>query len=209
MSLKRRLKRSSNVEVNILKDGAEYEARLVYVADLGVQLNSYRGEEKDPVQKIALGFEILGESVSIDGEESARYMFGKPFNVYYSLTKKGSELAYYKIFNPQAEAGEVADWDAVLGTPCSVLIGYTKSKDGSTTYDNIQSISSIPKKYHKGVEEGKLSTAVGDSDDPDNEVTRRLYGLAKWTYDQRITEENSGEQDPDHGGLDPDDEIPF
>jgi len=45
----------------------EYEARLIYVADCGLQLREYKGEVKSPAQQVALCFEVLGSTVTVDG----------------------------------------------------------------------------------------------------------------------------------------------
>ena len=64
MSLDRKItnKTSSDSDYQSLEAG-EYDARLVYVADLGVHQDEYKGEVKNPAQKIALGLEIVGETI--------------------------------------------------------------------------------------------------------------------------------------------------
>ena len=214
MSLKRRgtEKEEKNIVCENLELGHEYEARLVYVADLGLHDGSYGNEQKPNVQKIALGYEVIGETVEIDGEEFPRVLWDKPFNIYFKMTPKGTELIKYKVFNPSAKEDEVADWDSVLGTPVNLTVEHvTDKKDKDKKYDNIASVVPIPKKYHKDVGEATVKPCVGDADDADNEATKALYGLTKWMFDRRIVEK----EHPDYGEPNEkfvattDDDLPF
>lgn len=214
MTLKRRSdQQESKKESNIvnLENGKEYEGRLVYIADLGLQEREYKGEQKPPCQMIALGFEIIGEQVDIDGEVHPRYLWDRPFNIYHEMTDKGIELVKYKIFKATAEAGKVADWDSVLNTPVNITIKHTVS--GDATYDNIGSITPIPLKYQGSIAEATITPCIGDADDPDNACTKALYGLTKWFYDKRIGAAPTKEEEVDYGknapAFNPDDEIPF
>lgn len=208
MGIKRKGSKQEKKDVvfNNLKEEEEYEGRLVYVADLGLHKNDYKGVVKPDVQKLSLGIEIIGETIEVDGEVKPRLMWTKPFNIYYSLTDKGAELAQYKIFNPSAKAGEVADWDSVLDTPVNVTIVNVKSKDGDEVYDNIDSLIPIPKKYQKSVGKATIKPCIGDSEDENNEATKALHSLARWMWDQRIVEEDTNSVGDDFHS---EDEIPF
>jgi len=173
-----------------LKEG-EHEARLVYIADLGIQEGMvWKGEQKPPAQQIALGYEIVGQTVTLDGEEKARYMWGSPFNIFKNLTEKGKELPLYQVFEPDAEAGGDADWEAQLGKPCSVRVKHAKGKGDNEgrVFDNIAGVNPIPEKYQDGVEDATLEFGVGNADEGDDEnpVNAALFGLAKWVFDKRI-----------------------
>jgi len=197
MSLKRRAPKqeasASNVEFTNLKHGGEYEGRLVYVADLGLQDQSYY--EKPPAQQLSLGIEILGETVEVDGKPVPRLLWTKPFNIFHRLTEKGNEIKYYSVFDSAAMPDTDADWDAALGEPCNVTIENVKGKGANEgkLFDNIKGISAIPSKYRSGVEEGTMTPAIGDADDEENEATKALYGLARYIWDKR---EGAGEAAP-------------
>jgi len=196
--LKRRgnAKEDKNIVCENLEEGKDYEARLVFVADLGLHENSYMGEEKANVQKIALGYEILGETVEIDGEVFPRIMWDKPFNIYWKMTSNGTELSKFKIFNPTAKEGEMANWEGVLGTPVNITVVHVQDKkDKDKVYDNILSVQAIPKKYHKDVPAPITTLVVGDADDKENEATKSLFGLTKWMYDRRIVEGDAPEEE--------------
>jgi hypothetical protein len=185
MSLNRKVvqvEKEFDGESNFTRLGAgEYEGRLVYVADLGIQANTF-DTEKPPCQQICLGIEIIGS----DNNGQPRLLFTRPFNIFSKMNELGVEYKMYKVFNTSAQPDTVADWDAVLGEPCSVKVIVTKSKDGSAEYDNIDSLIPIPAKYRKDVGEARITPAVGDCDDESNPVTQALYGLAKFIWEKRI-----------------------
>ena len=167
-----------------LLDEGDYEGRLVYVADLGLQVNEYKGEVKQPTQQISLGIEIIGESVMIDDVERPRLMFTKPFNIFNKLTEKGNELKYLRIFNPKAVEGVVGDWEAVLDTPVNVTV--VNTTNGDNTYNNIGLLAPIPAKYQGSVGKSTITPAIGDADDEENVVTQSLFGLSKFVFDKRL-----------------------
>ena len=214
MGLKRRSSESDgekkSIVVENLDPNQEYEARLVYVADLGLHENTYKGELKPNVQKIALGYEVLGETIEVDDEVLPRILWDNPFNIYYSMTPNGKELEVYKMFEPRAKENEIADWEKVLGAAVNItVVQVPDKKDPKVLYDNISSVQPIPKKYQKDVAKALTKVAVGDSDDKDNVVTQCLYGLTKWMYDRRLTESVDAPSTSDEPVFNPDDEIPF
>jgi len=186
MALKRRTEKPEGTgDYDRLEDG-EYEARLVYVADLGMQAGAiYQGEQKPDAQQIALGFEIVGHPVTISGQEVPRLMWLNPFNIFATLTAKGKELVYYSVFDKKGKEGEVADWEAQLGKPCTVTVGRS-GKDCTGEYDEIKSVDPIPLKYQEDVMANDITPAVGDADDPTNPATMALHGLAKWVFARRL-----------------------
>jgi hypothetical protein len=206
---------SSDIVYQNLTHNGEYEGRLRYVADLGLQERSYKGEEKDPAQQLSLGIEILGEFVEIDGKDVPRLLWTRPMNVFWTLTEKGKELEFLKVFIPSAEEGEEAEWGDALDMPCNVIIENVPGKGANKdkVFDNIKSLSPIPAKYRKGVDVGVMTSALGDADDEENEATKALYGLAKFVWDKRLEEDDipdgQDEMDGAPGGEDFEDDIPF
>ena len=203
---------SSEVEYTNLKEG-EYEGRLVYVADLGLQEREYMGESKPPATQISLGIEILGETAMVDGKEQPRLLWTRPFNIFYEMNEKGNEYKYYKVFEPSAKEGQVADWDSVLGKPCNVLVKNVagKGENASRLYDNIDSISPIPAKYQADVSPSTITDqAVGDADDENNPAQRAMFGLPRYIFDRRIKGgNNKAEAKAVESSEDFDDAIPF
>jgi len=165
-------------------DAGEHEGRLVYVADLGLQKQEYKGEVKPDAQQIALGIEIVGQTVEIDDKEVPRLLWTKPFNIFATLTPKGNELKMFSVFDPSANEGELPDWDEQLGKPCSIVVEHVHKDD--KVYDNIKSVLAIPAKYQDGVEAASITPAIGDSDEADNVVNKALFGLSKYVFDGRV-----------------------
>lgn len=176
----------SNVEYDNIPEG-QHEGRLVYVADLGLQERSYKGEEKPPAQQLSLGIELVGKTITIDGKEQPRILWTRPFNIFHQLNDMGKELAMYKVFKPTAKEGQVADWDSVLGLPCDVTVVNKVGTDGNT-YDNIDDITGIPERYQDNVAPALTTDmAVGDSEDENNPATKALFGLAKYIHNKRLS----------------------
>ena len=98
------------MEYENLTEG-EHEARLIYVADCGMQLREYKGEVKPPSQQIALCFEVLGSTVKIDGVEQPRIIWSKPFNIFGTMSGLSTEYEMFKAFVPTAKEDTVADWE--------------------------------------------------------------------------------------------------
>jgi hypothetical protein len=170
----------------------------VYVADLGLQTREYKGEEKPPAQQIALGIEIIGQTITLDDKEVPRMLWTRPFNIFSNLTEKGVELQYYKVFDPSAQPDGDADWDAQMGKPCNAFIVNTPGRgaNAGNIYDNIDSLTPIPAKYQAGVGPALIEPCIGDADDEENACTKALYGLAKFVYDKRIEEAPAAPQAP-------------
>jgi hypothetical protein len=155
------------------------------VADLGMQERSYMGEEKPACQQISLGIEVMGKAVDIDGTMRPRLLWTKPFNIFQTMDERGNEYKYFKTFQPTAQDGQVADWDAVLGTPCNILVKHSVS--GDRTYDNIDNIVAIPTKYHEAVAASEFTDAcVGDCDNEDNAAQKAMFGLARFVFEKRV-----------------------
>lgn len=192
MSIKRRIKASESDGVEIpLLDKGEYEGRLRYVADLGVHTNEHKGVKKPDVQKLCLGIEILGETIELEDGVKPRLMWSDAFNIYHQLTEKGKEIVMFRVFDPSAQVGDVADWDAVINEPCNVIVTH---KDGTgdnagKVFANIETISPVPSKYKSGVEEGLIKDGcTGDVDDPENPAQKATFGLPEWLLERRIME---------------------
>lgn len=212
MALERRSPKSegkSEVEYKLLEAG-DHDARLVFVADLGLQRKEYKGEYMGDFQQIALGLEIVGESVTVDGKERPRIMWTRPFYIYDTLTEKGVELKMYKTFVPTATDGQVPDWDSQLGKPCNVVVIHKEGSGANTgkKFDNIADISAIPAKYQDAITPAVTTPAIGEG----KEVTDNLYGLAKFVYDKRIKEVATDTPNQEPRGESQnhfDDDIPF
>jgi len=179
-------KAANTMEYENLTEG-EHEARLIYVADCGMQLREYKGEVKSPAQQIALCFEVLGSTVKVDGVEQPRIIWSKPFNIFGRMSGLSTEYSMYKAFVPTAKEDTVADWKGVLGKPVNIIIKHFK-KNADTTYDNVASISPIPTKYLDGIDDAITTEfSIAGSEDEDAPAIKNLFGLAKYIHENRIS----------------------
>lgn len=200
MAIKRRGEQQTTERTDIEYvnlEAGEHEGRLRYVADLGMQKREYMGEEKPPAQQLALGIEIIGQSVEIDGKEQPRLLWTSGFNVFHELTERGKELQYFKVFDQAAVEGVEADWDSMINEPCNVVVIHTKGKGDNSgrTYDNIDSLTPIPTKYKGGVEAGLITNGcTGDADDMDNPAQASMFGLPLYIHGNRIDAPESLEE---------------
>lgn len=182
------VQKSNTMEYENLAEG-EHEARLVWVADLGNQKREYL-DLKPPAQQLALGFEVLGSTVKVDGVEQPRTIWSKPFNIFNRMSGLSTEYAYYKSFVPTAQEETVADWEAVLGKPVNIIIKHFK-KDANT-YDNVDSLVAIPQKYQTNVPEAiNTDFSIAGCEDADSPAIKNLFGLAKFVHEKRITDLDS------------------
>jgi hypothetical protein len=164
---------------DLLPEG-DYEGRLVYVADLGIQKREKDWGEgvRPPIQQLSLGIEVLGQTYTFEGDTKPMLMWSPPFNILRTLTEMGNELKRFKVFSSSAKEGQVADWDSVLGKPCSIQVSH---KNG---YANITDILPIPEKYQKDVPKGKIKGGcTGDVDDEDNPAQKAMYGIPRHAVD--------------------------
>jgi hypothetical protein len=126
------------------------------------------------------------------------------------------ELSYYKVFDSSAQPEGDADWDAQMGKPCNAIIVNTPGKgaNAGNIYDNIANLTPIPLKYQAGVGPALIEPCIGDADDEENACTKALYGLAKYVFDKKLSEETDSDRQeaydnaPEMPGID-DDDIPF
>lgn len=180
---------SGNIEFKLTNaPEGENEGRLAFVADLGVQRKEYQGEYMGDVQQIALGIELVGQTVEIDGKEEPRLLWTKPFYIYPKMGEKSKEFAYYKVFDPMAQPETVPDWDAQLGKPCNVIVKHVKGKGDKAdrVYDNIADIVAIPQKYQGGVAAMKMVPAIGNAEDEENPAQKKMFGLTRIVWERRI-----------------------
>ena len=177
---------ASTMEYENLTEG-EHEARLIYVADLGMQNRTpFNGDVKPPAQQVSLCFEVLGSTIKIDDVEQPRIIWSKPFNIFGTMSGLSTEYDYFKAFVPTAKEDTTADWESVLGEPVNIIIKHVH-KDGAV-YDNVSGITAIPSKYRSKVDKAVTTEfAIAGSEDVDSPAIKTLFGLAKHVHDKRIT----------------------
>lgn len=198
MAIKRTAVQATSSAPSDVLEAGEYEARLVHVADLGIQAGNPKFDQKDN-QQLALCIEIVGHTREYEGETLPLVIWTRSFNIFQTLTEMGNELKMYKVFNSSAKEGQVADWDAALGEPCSV-----NTVINSRGYAEIESLNVIPKKYHKDVPDALTDDmSVGDVDDEDNPAQKAMFGLPRWLVDNNRVASSGGAEEPEVDAANP------
>lgn len=207
-------KNDNDIQYENLEVG-EHEGRLVYIADVGFHKREYMGDFKGNFQNLCLGIEIVGRTFTMDGVEKPVMMWTKAFPVYENMFENSGEFKMYSAFVPTAQDKDVPDWEAQLDKPVNVIVEHTPDKkDPKKVYDNVAALAPIPAKYHDSVAAATIAPAAGNGED----VQVALYGLAKWLFDNQLTQEQLGrdyttEANADHASeaTDPkfDDGEPF
>jgi len=182
MAIQRASSKKESSNNNVALQAGEYDGRLVYVADLGIIRDEYKGEVNER-QKLVLGIEILGKEVEIDvdGEKVTKplVLWSKAFNIYAKTSSKSIEFKFATVFDPSFKGGVAFDWDDVLGAPVSVRLSVTD--DGK--YNNIESLMPIPARFAASLNEAVSDPYAGRYDE--EPIKSNIYGLPLWLVKNR------------------------
>ena len=140
-----------------------YPAVCVSLVDLGEQYSKNYDKWQ---RKIGIGWEVIGETVTIDGETMPR--------TYYttytaSLNSKGTlrkDLVSWRGRDFTAEELKKFDLRNILGKPCFLQIVHKKSADGTRTYMNLAAVTKVPRGYPSPAPTLPLLTFDIGVDDP-------------------------------------------
>ena len=128
-------------------------ARCVQMIHLGTKEFEYSGETKKQ-NKVRLVWELLDENYTYekDGEQiTSNFMIGKEYTL--SMHEKSSlrkELQSWRGKPFTSDEARSFDVTKLLNVPCMLNVIHKESGDGSKTYANISSISSVPKSLKPG-----------------------------------------------------------
>jgi len=178
-------------------EAGEYEARLIYVASLGMQKRTpYKdGKELSNCQQIALCFEVLGSTVELNGETQPRTLWTNSINIFSNMSSMGNELPMYRAFVPTAPEDSLPDWEAQLGKPVSLTVGQKESK--GRLFDKITNVSAIPLKYQDKVPEAVTTEfSAGGSEELDSPAIKNLRGYQKTAHENRIRQNTTPTKQP-------------
>lgn len=172
-------------------EAGEYEARLIYVADLGMQKRQpYKGDEKTPCQQITLCFEILGSTVELNGEVKPRTIWMSQTNIFGNMGSMGNELPLYRAFVPNAKEDSLPNWEEQLGKP--VTLNIAPHESNGRIFDKILSVAAIPLKYQDKVDKAITTDfSVGGCEELDSPAIQNLRGFLKTNHENRIKKGSS------------------
>lgn len=185
-----------------------YAAVCTQLIDTGLQYN----EKFDKTQqKITFGWEIIGESISVDGEVQPRIKYKEYTN---SLHEKGTLRPMLQSWRGKAfteEELERFDLMKVLGKPCQLQIIHETRNN--RVYTNIASIIAMPKGM---AAEATETPFFFDMDEPDKEVFNRLpqfikdkIAKARNFADTGLGTAHAGDPEAEDGQIGTDEELPF
>lgn len=119
-----------------------YMARTVQVVDLGMQPQSYLGQERSPAREIFLGYELVScfckdENGEID--KSKPRWVSERFPLRHIKAEKATSTKRLNTLDPEGKCK--GDFSLILGLPCLVTIVHNKSKKTGEPYAAISMVA--------------------------------------------------------------------
>lgn len=155
-----------------------YVARLVVVADLGLQAQRpFKGEEKPPAYEILTTYELVDQFMKDeDGEDikdKPRWQ-SESFVLYPLSSERATSTKRYNGIDGKNLYG--GDWTKLVGEPCMVTLVHSpgKGQNQGKTYVNIANVSPVPSAMRDGVAELVNEPVIFDMDNPDLEAFNKL-----------------------------------
>lgn len=162
-------------------DPGSYPARLVIVADLGLQeQRPYQGQEKPPAYEILTTYELLDEFMQ---DEDGEDILDKPrwFSESFPLYSLGSERAKStkRYLSLDAESVYEGDWSSLVGSPCILTLVNNpgKGKNVGKVFTNIAGVSTMRPKEVAKAPALVNPEVMFDMDSPDMES---FVALPEW-----------------------------
>ena len=153
-----------------------YPAVCYALIDIGEQ---YSQVFEKYTKKVVIGWELIGETVTIDGEEQPRTFF----NTYTaSLSTKSllrKDLVSWRGRDFTVDELKGFNLRNIVGIPCMLQIVHKKNADGSKVYANLASVTKVPKMLK--IEKGKLAPVIYDIDESDPAIVETL---PQWLQDK-------------------------
>jgi hypothetical protein len=154
-----------------------YPARLVLIADLGLQpQRPYQGQDKPPAYEILTTYELVDEFLQ---DEDGNDILDKPrwVSENFPLFSLSSERAKSTVrYNAIAGADDSGDWSALIGKPVMVTLVQNPGKGASAgkVFTNVTNVSAMRAKDIDGVPDLVNQPLVFDMDDPTMDDYDRL-----------------------------------
>jgi hypothetical protein len=126
-------------------DAGTYVARCFSMVHIGTVPELYMGAEKQ-MNKVRITWELPTELVEIEGKEPKVRTVSKDFTL--SMNEKSNLCKFLQGWRGKgftAAEAEAFDITVLLGKTCMLSIIHQINKDGSRTYANINSATTLPK----------------------------------------------------------------
>lgn len=162
-----------------------YLARLVVVADLGLQAQRpYKGEEKPPAYEILTTYELVDQFMKDedgnDIKDKPRWVSEK-FALYPLTSDRATSTKRYDGIDPRHTAG--GDWASLVGEACLLTLvnnpgsGVHQGK----VFTNIANVGAVPSAMRSGIPPLVNDPVVFDMDDPDLDA---FNALPEWVQNR-------------------------
>ena len=164
---------------------ATYPARLVVVADLGLQpQRPWQGEEKPPAYEILTTYELVDEFMN---DEDGEPLLDKPrwlsesFVLYSLSSERAKSTIRYNALDPTGNAN--GDWGTLIEEPCLVTTVNNpgKGKNAGKVFVNIANVAAMRTKDKENIPDLVNASVVIDMDQPNIESFDRL---PQWVQDK-------------------------
>jgi hypothetical protein len=123
-------------------DPGAYPAKVVGIVDLGMHVQEYKGEKKDPRNEVAFTYEFLDEFLKDedgnDLEDKPRWLT-EQMAMYGPEADKAKSTSRYKALDPTGQ--HKGDLIKCLGAACMVTVVHNPKKEGNGVWENISGIS--------------------------------------------------------------------
>ena len=163
-----------------LADGT-YPAICYLLADIGVQYNERFAKKS---KQVVVGWEVIGETVTIDGEEKPRTFFNTYTASLDSKSKLRSALKAWRGRDFTLEELKAFDLKNIVGAPCFITVTTTEKEDGRQ-YSNLAGVAKLPKGFEAPA--ATLEPIVYDIDEND---PADIAKLPEWIQ-KKITDSES------------------
>lgn len=172
-------------EFELLEAGT-YPARVVVVADLGMQpMQPYNGKEKPPAQKVLFTYEFVDEFLKDeDGQEdpSKPRWLSESMPIYSLSSEKAKSTERYNAIDPTGV--HAGDFSKLIDTPVMVTVIKDPGRDGKVR-NRIAGVAAMRAKDALRCPALVNEAIVFDMDEPDMGA---FYRLPQWV--QKVMTEN-------------------
>ena len=153
-----------------------YPAVCYALVDLGEQ---YSATFDKYSRKVCIGWELVGETITIDGEEVPRSFFNTYTASLSTKSQLRKDLTSWRGKEFTVEELKGFNLRNIVGVPCMIQIVHRKSADGSKTYANLASVTKIPKGFP--APKGTLPEMIYDIEENDPADVEKL---PQWMQDK-------------------------
>lgn len=174
MSLKVKRKKENQIP---LVPGGSYPSTCVGMIDLGQQYEKYQGRKQGSyTSKQLMIFELIGETVEIDGEQQPRWLYLETAQSLKETSKLYKTLTSW-LGRPLTESELDADGDGfdmlqMLGESCILSVTVKDKVNGDGQRNEITGVIGLPKGLK--IEKPKSELLAFDIDDRDEAVFEKL-----------------------------------